>query len=204
MRPFVLASASPARQRLLAAAGIDAEIRVSGIDEDTVTAPTPAELVVALAQAKAAVVAQSVDEGLVLGCDSMLEFAGEVLGKPDSPAQAVQRWRAMSGQTGVLHTGHCLIDRHDGRDAAVVAESAATTVRFGTPTEDELAAYAASGEPTRVAGAFTIDGRGGWFVEALEGDHGTVLGLSLPLLRRMLAAVGVSPVDLWTSTASPG
>lgn len=197
MRRFVLASASPARQRLLASAGVAAEIQASGVDESAVTAPTPTELVVSLARAKASAVASSVDDGLVLGCDSMLEFDGHVYGKPATTAEAVQRWRAMSGQSGVLLSGHCLIDRRDGQTITEQSEAAATTVRFGTPTEEELAAYAASGEPTQVAGAFTIDGRGGWFVEALEGDHGTVLGLSLPLLRRMLSAVGVSPVDLW-------
>jgi septum formation protein len=193
---LVLASASPARLRLLRAAGVDPEVVVSGIDESAVTAPTPVELVRRIAEAKAAAVASTVDgDALVLGCDSMLELDGAVVGKPVDAADAVARWHRMAGRTGTLHTGHALVDvSAAGRS---VSATASTIVRFGTPAAREVEAYVATGEPLAVAGAFTIDGVGGWFVDAVEGDPGTVIGLSLPLLRCLLAELGRSPVDLW-------
>jgi len=190
----VLASSSPARLAVLRAAGLDPEVVVSGLDESAYTADTPAELAGLLAQAKAESVASTLDAGLVIGCDSLLDLDGRALGKPASAAQAAQRWREMSGRTGTLVTGHCVIDAATGQQARAVA---ATQVRFGTPSEAEIAAYIASGEPLAVAGAFTLDGRGGWFVEGIDGDHGTVLGISLPVLRRLLAALGVSVTALW-------
>jgi len=190
----VLASGSPARLAVLRAAGLDPEVIVSGVDEAAYTAGTPAELAGLLAEAKAAAVASALAEGLVIGCDSLLDLDGRALGKPASAAQAAQRWREMSGRTGTLVTGHCVIDAATGQQARAVA---ATQVRFGTPSEAEIAAYIASGEPLAVAGAFTLDGRGGWFVEGIDGDHGTVLGISLPVLRRLLAALGVSVTALW-------
>ena len=161
----------------------------------TFTAGSPAELAGLLANAKAAAVAAGRRDGLVIGCDSLLDLDGRALGKPRSAQEATARWREMSGRTGTLVTGHCVIDAATGQQAAAVA---ATTVRFGTPSEEELAAYVASGEPLAVAGAFTLDGRGGWFVEGIDGDHGNVLGVSLPLLRRLLADLGVAVTSLWT------
>jgi septum formation protein len=192
--PVVLASASPARLAVLRAAGLEPEVIVSGVDESAYAADTPAELVGLLAQAKAAAVASALDAGLVIGCDSLLDLDGRALGKPASAAQAAQRWREMSGRTGTLVTGHCVINAATGQRACAVA---ATRVRFGTPSEAEIAAYIASGEPLAVAGAFTLDGRGGWFVEGIDGDHGTVLGVSLPVLRRLLVSLGVSVTALW-------
>ncbi|MFF7196684.1 Maf family protein [Streptomyces sp. NPDC008079] len=196
-RTLVLASASPARLGLLKQAGLDPRVIVSGVDEDAITAATAAELARVLAEAKANAVAGSgaLDGGeLVIGCDSVLELDGQALGKPADAAEAVARWQAMRGRSGVLRTGHCVIDTASGKQ---VAETASTTVRFGTPDDDEVAAYVASGEPLYVAGAFTLDGRSAPFVEGIEGDAGNVIGLSLPLLRRLLAELGVRITDLW-------
>lgn len=179
---------------MLRAAGLDPRVVVSGVDEAAFAAATPAELAGQLARAKAAAVAARVPGALVIGCDSLLDLDGRALGKPASAAEAAARWREMSGRTGTLVTGHCVIDAATGREAAEVA---GTAVRFGTPSEPEIAAYVASGEPLAVAGAFTLDGRGGWFVEGIDGDHGTVLGLSLPLLRRLLARLGFAVTELW-------
>ena len=196
MTRIVLASASPARLGVLRAAGLDPEVVVSGVDETAFTAATPGELAGLLATAKAVAVASGQADGLVIGCDSLLDLDGRALGKPASAAEAADRWREMSGRTGTLVTGHCVINAATGQRAAAVA---ATLVRFGTPSEQEIAAYVATGEPLSVAGAFTLDGRGGWFVDGIDGDHGTVLGISLPLLRRLLAELGFSVPDLWTS-----
>ncbi len=192
---LVLASASPARLALLRGAGLDPKVIVSGVDESEFRADTPAALVALLAQAKADTVAARLDRGLVIGCDSMLDLDGRALGKPGTAKEATALWREMSGRTGTLLTGHCLVDAATGRRAAAVA---ATSVRFGEPSDDEIAAYVASGEPLRVAGAFRLDGRGGWFVNGINGDHGNVLGISLPLLRRLLAELGVAVPTLWT------
>jgi len=192
---IVLASGSGARLGVLRAAGLDPEVVVSGVDESAFTAGSPAELAGLLANAKAAAVADGRRDGLVIGCDSLLDLDGRALGKPRSAQEATACWREMSGRTGTLVTGHCVINAATGQQAAAVA---ATTVRFGTPSEEEIAAYVASGEPLAVAGAFTLDGRGGWFVEGIDGDHGNVLGVSLPLLRRLLADLGVAVTSLWT------
>jgi septum formation protein len=191
---IVLASASPARLGVLRAAGLEPEVIVSGVDETVFSAATPAELAGQLARAKASTVAAGLDDGLVIGCDSLLDLDGQALGKPGSAAEAARRWRDMSGRTGTLVTGHCVIEAGTGRQAAAVG---ATTVRFGTPSEAEIAAYVATGEPLAVAGAFTLDGRGGWFVDGIDGDHGNVLGISLPLLRRLLAELGFGVTRLW-------
>jgi septum formation protein len=191
---IVLASASPARLGVLRAAGLEPEVIVSGVDEKSFDAGSPAELAGLLARAKAEAVAAGLDHGLVIGCDSLLDLDGRALGKPGSAAKAAQRWREMSGRTGTLVTGHCVIDAATGRQVASVG---ATIVRFGAPSEGEIAAYVASGEPLAVAGAFTLDGRGGWFVDGIDGDHGNVLGISLPLLRRLLAELGVEVTGLW-------
>jgi septum formation protein len=192
---IVLASASTARLSVLRGAGLDPEVVVSGVDESAFTATTAAELAGLLAQAKAAAVARGQADGLVIGCDSLLDLDGRALGKPASANAAAARWREMSGRTGTLVTGHCVINAATGQRAAAVA---ATRVHFGCPSEEEIAAYVASGEPLAVAGAFTLDGRGGWFVDGIDGDYGTVLGVSLPLLRRLLAELGVSLTSLWT------
>jgi len=195
---IVLASASPARLAVLRAAGLEPEVVVSGVDETAFSAGPPAELAGQLAQAKAAAVAADLPDrlagALVIGCDSLLDLDGRALGKPDSAQAAMARWREMSGRSGTLVTGHCVIDAATGRQATAVA---ATTVRFGTPSEQQIAAYVASGEPLVVAGAFTLDGRGGWFVDGIDGDHGNVLGISLPLLRRLLADLGFDVTELW-------
>lgn len=195
MTRLVLASASPARLALLRAAGITPDVIVSNVDESTVDSPDPAVLSGTLARLKAEAVAARVDgPGLVLGCDSVLAFEGEILGKPASAEDATRRWRRMRGRHGVLHTGHCLIDVATGKRAAATS---ATTVHWADITDAEIDAYVATGEPLQVAGAFTIDGRGSPFVERIDGDHGTVVGLSLPLFRTLLAELGVNLTDLW-------
>src|SRR3954447_2994538 len=196
-RRLVLASRSPARLGLLRQAGLDPEVIVSGVDEDALTAPTPAELALALAEAKASVVAAKpeVKGALVIVCDSGLDLDGKALGKPADAEEAIARWKSMRGRAGTLQTGHCVWDTVSERYASATAS---TVVRFGEPTDEEIAAYVASGEPLHVAGAFTLDGRSAPFIEGIEGDHGTVIGLSLPLLRRLLAQLGVTVTDLWT------
>jgi septum formation protein len=198
---FVLASASPARLKTLRAAGLEPEVVVSGVDESTVGSPNPITLCRTLARMKAEAVATSLrrhdgvrGRTLVLGCDSVLELGGEVLGKPDSPADARRRWDIMRGRSGTLHTGHCLVDAGSGELAEAVGS---TVVRFADISDDEIDAYVATAEPLHVAGAFTIDGYGGWFVDGIDGDPGTVVGVSLPLLRRLLAELGMSVPQLW-------
>jgi septum formation protein len=190
----ILASASSARLAVLRSAGLEPEVVVSDVDESAFTAPTTAGLVAALARAKAEAVAAGRGSGLVIGCDSLLDLDGRALGKPGSEAEATRRWLEMSGRTATLVTGHHLIDLATGRHANAVA---ATAVRFGNPTREEIAAYVASGEPLHVAGGFTLEGRGGWFVDGIDGDHGNVLGISLPLLRRLLADIGIPLTRLW-------
>lgn len=194
---FLLASASSGRLRTLRQAGVEPEVEVSGVDEDALTAPTTAELVQVLAHAKAVAVA-SRQQGtlLVLGCDSMLELDGFALGKPGSVEEAIARWKSMRGRTAVLHTGHTLIEVLDSAPGRVLDRVASTEVRFGEPSDAEIAAYVETGEPLRVAGAFTVDGLGGWFVDSIAGDHHNVVGLSLPLLRRMLLDFGYAVTDL--------
>ncbi|MCW6004575.1 Maf-like protein [Micromonospora sp. CPCC 205371] len=192
---LVLASASPARRKLLQAAGIEPEVLVSGVDESAVEAATAEELCLTLARLKAEAVRQP--DALVLGCDSVLAFEGEILGKPADADEATKRWLRMRGRSGVLHTGHCLIDGNQKEGNSRAEAVAKTTVYFADVSDAEIAAYVATGEPLLVAGAFTIDGIGGAFVERVEGDHGNVIGLSLPLLRRLLGELGYSITDLW-------
>lgn len=197
---FVLASASPARLATLRAAGLDPEVIVSGVSEDDVTATDPGEYARVLARRKAAAVAgraELADRGadtLVLGCDSVLELDGEIHGKPGTPEAAVARWHRMRGRTGVLHTGHCLIRHSDRRQ---LAETASTVVRFGDPSDAEIDAYVGTGEPVAVAGAFTIDGYGGAFIDGVEGDPHNVVGVCLPMVRRLVIELGVRWTDLW-------
>ncbi|WP_329789039.1 nucleoside triphosphate pyrophosphatase [Lentzea sp. DG1S-22] len=197
---LILASQSPARLSVLRSAGVEPVVRVSGVDEDALVAslddPTPEETVVALSAAKAEAVEHD-DECVVVGCDSMLLFAGELVGKPGTAEVARERWRRVAGKSGVLITGHTVLRVSGGVvvDRASAAES--TTVRFGTPTDEELEAYLATGEPLHVAGGFTIDGLGGWFIDGIEGDHTSVIGISLPLTRRLLGRLGVPVSTLW-------
>lgn len=205
---LVLASASPGRLHTLERAGVRPLVVVSDVDEPAVVEASAAALcedvpmrcedvVLLLARAKAEDVAGSDQlpaDALVLGCDSMLELDGQVLGKPTSAEQARERWRSMRGRSGVLHTGHWLVDTRDSRDGgsgATIGAVASTTVHFADIDDDEIDAYVATGEPLRVAGAFTLDSLGGAYVTGVEGDHHNVVGLSLPLLREMLADVGV-------------
>ncbi|PZF99295.1 Maf family protein [Micromonospora deserti] len=202
---LVLASASPARRKTLQAAGIEPDVLVSGVDESLVVADRAEELCRELARLKAQAALTRLrpnddQRTLVIGCDSVLEFDGEILGKPADAADATRRWKRMRGRSGVLHSGHCLIDVGEGRRAEAVAS---TVVHFADVSDHEIATYVGTGEPLAVAGAFTIDGLGGPFVERIEGDPGTVIGLSLPLLRRLLTELDLRITDLWTKVA-PG
>ncbi|MFP5347587.1 MAG: Maf family protein [Actinomycetes bacterium] len=205
MTTLVLASASPARLATLTAAGVEPLVVVSSVDEPALVeryrVAEPGDVALLLARAKAEDVGGRDDlpeQAVVLGCDSVLEMDGEVHGKPADAAQAVARWRRMRGRSGVLHTGHWLVDeRQDGGTGATVGAVASTTVHFATLTDDEIDAYVATGEPLRVAGAFTVDGLGGPYVRGIDGDHHNVVGLSLPLLRDLLAQLDIRWHTLW-------
>ncbi|MGV0741592.1 Maf family protein [Mycolicibacterium sp. XJ870] len=210
MTRVVLGSASSGRLGVLRQAGIDPLVVVSHVDEDAIIAAhpdaSPADVVTVLASAKAdEVVTRLPDpvaaDAVVIGCDSMLLLDRRLCGKPGSAEAAQRQWQSMAGRSGELHTGHCVIRLRDGEPIGRAAESASTTVYFGTPTTADLAAYVGSGEPLWVAGGFTLDGLGGWFVDRIEGDPSNVIGLSLPLLRRMLASVGIDIATLWSSSA---
>ncbi|KXO88236.1 septum formation inhibitor Maf [Tsukamurella pulmonis] len=207
---LVLASASPARLGVLRAAGTAPLVSVSQVDEDAILAGlgpdvTHGDAVEVLARAKAQDVVDRIvavdpipGRAVVIGCDSMLSIDGELVGKPHTAATATARWRAMRGGTGRLLTGHCAILLEDGAVASTVTGTRSTTLRFGTPTDAEIDAYVATAEPLEVAGGFTLDGLGGWFVEAVDGDPSSVIGISLPLTRALLGELGVSPVELWS------
>lgn len=217
MTRLVLASASPARLSTLRAAGIDPLVVVSTVDEDAALADArarfgelePSDVVLLLAQAKAHDVASTApfdEDALVLGCDSMLEIDGEVVGKPGAPDVAAARWRTMRGRTGVLLTGHWLVDERDaerGGTGATIGATSETVVHFADLSDAEIDAYVATGEPLAVAGGFTIDGLGGPFIDGIEGDHHGVVGLSLPLLRGLLGQIGVTIPELWSPLCDP-
>ncbi len=210
---ILLASQSSGRLATLRAAGVEPLVRVSDVDEhavlrvlaaDSRQEPTPVQQVQALARAKAEEVAAAVTRAereadpslVVVGCDSMLEIDGRVVGKPGTSEIARARWQSMRGRTGVLHSGHALVRVGNGARAGGVSS---TTVRFGSPTDAEIDAYVATGEPLGCAGAFTIDGLGGAFIDGIDGDPHGVVGISLPLLRRLLADLDVRWTDLWVS-----
>ena len=206
MTRLVLGSASSGRLSVLRGAGIDPLVVVSGVDEDALMDSLgeagPATVVTTLAQAKAEAVAEVLDANItkdcaVIGCDSMLYVGGVLSGKPGSPEDARRQWNSMAGRSGELFTGHCVIRMLDGAAVASRTAEAVTTVRFGVPTEAELTDYIASGEPLGVAGAFTIDGLGGWFIDGVDGDPSAVVGLGLSLTRGLLESVGLSIGALW-------
>jgi septum formation protein len=206
---LVLGSASPGRLKVLRQAGVEPLVVVSGVDEDRVTAKlgstaSPGQVVCALARAKAEQVAARLDESIsadcvVIGCDSMLYFDDGLCGKPRSVTEAREQWHSMAGRAGQLYTGHCAIRVLDHRTVHQETETSTTTVHFGTPSADDLRAYLASGEPLRVAGGFTLDGLGGWFIDGVDGDPSNVVGLSLPLLRSLLCRMGLSVAVLWAA-----
>lgn len=191
---------------MLRGAGIDPVVRVSGIDEGALAASlanaTPTELVTALASAKADAVSADIGaeypDAVIVGCDSMLHINGELTGKPGCAATALRRWQAQAGRTGELLTGHAVIRLDAGAPSAAAHGAHTTVIRFGTPSPAEIDAYVSTGEPLGVAGGFTLDGRGGWFVDGIDGDPSSVIGISLPLTRRLLAEVGVPVVSLWS------
>jgi septum formation protein len=197
---LILASASPARLRVLRSAGLEPEVIVSGVDEGGAENLPPGEAVLTLARRKAAAVAAGLpgtEPAVVIGCDSLLEFAGRAVGKPESAGEAVALWRRLRRGHGTLHTGHCVIDT--GRAWAVAAEDAAL-VRFGDPTDEEIDAYIRTGEPLHVAGGFTLEGFGAAWIDSIDGNSGTIMGLSVPVLRRLLRELDLEIIDFWTTT----
>ncbi|MGE2736474.1 Maf family protein [Mycolicibacterium vaccae] len=207
MTRLVLGSASTGRLRVLQQAGVEPLVVVSDVDEDALIEgmgpdTAPEAVVALLANAKAVDVAAKLPaevtaDCVVLGCDSMLYFDGELRGKPGSAEAARRQWHAMAGNTGHLLTGHALLRISDGVITHTGSETRSTTVHFAEPTDAELAAYLDSGEPLNVAGAFTLDGLGGWLIERIDGDPSNVIGISLPLVRAMLAAAGLSIAQVW-------
>ncbi|MEH2123932.1 Maf family protein [Nostoc sp.] len=192
--PFVLASASPARRRLLQTVGIEPIVRASDFDESQIELSEPAELVKTLAQYKAETVAPQFESALIMGCDSVLSINGEIYGKPADFSEAIARWQIMQGNFGDLYTGHALIDRDQNR---ILVKSQVTRVYFAQMSEKAIKAYVATGEPLKCAGAFAIEGFGSFFVEKIAGCHSNVIGLSLPLLRQMLSKLGYDVTDFW-------
>ena len=204
---LVLASASDARLRTLRRAGLDPEVIVSGVEEDSEAVAGVRELTARLAQLKAEAVSTRIDHGpettVVIGCDSMLEHDGMGYGKPATRVEAARRWQRMRGRFGLLHTGHHVM-LHQGKAITARTAVASTLVHFAELTDEEIEAYVASTEPLHVAGGFTVDGLGGPFITGIEGDHHNVVGLSLPLLRAILNELGISWPSLWRITREDG
>lgn len=209
MTRVVLGSASSGRLRVLRHAGIDPLVVVSGVDEDAIVdrlgpEADPGDVVNALARAKAEAVRKVLDDGVaadcvVIGCDSMLYVDGRLRGKPGTPESAAQQWNSMAGRDGHLYTGHCVIRVLDGATTRTETRAAVTTVRFSTPNATDLGAYIATGEPLNVAGAFTLDGLGGWFLDGVDGDPSNVVGLGLALTHELFSTVGLSIGELWAA-----
>ncbi|MEH2063341.1 MAG: nucleoside triphosphate pyrophosphatase [Nostoc sp.] len=191
---FVLASASPARRRLLQTVGIEPIVRPSDFDESQIELSEPAELVKSLADYKAKTVAPQFESALIMGCDSVLSMNGEIYGKPADTSEAIARWQIMQGNFGDLYTGHALIDIQENR---TLVKSQVTRVYFAQMSDKAIEAYVATGEPLKCAGAFAIEGFGSFFVEKIAGCHSNVIGLSLPLLRQMLGELGYDVTDFW-------
>lgn len=191
---FILASASPARRRLLQTVGIEAIVCPSDFDESQIQHDDPAELVKTLAQCKAETVVSQFESALIMGCDSVLAMNGEIYGKPADAEEAIARWQLMQGNFGDLYTGHVLIDTTQNRS---IVKCQVTRVYFAQMSDRAIQAYVATGEPLKCAGAFAIEGFGSLFVEKIAGCHSNVIGLSLPLLRQMLAELGYEVVDFW-------
>lgn len=194
MPPFVLASASPARLRLLKSIGLNPFVQASNFDESSLPFDSAPALAAGLALAKAQTVAAYFNQSLILGCDSLLLLDGEIQGKPRSPQAALERWRQMRGRRGELYTGHALIDQTQGK---VLQATGLTGVQFADADDRTLRAYIATGEPMQCAGAFALEGKGGLLIEGIEGCHSNVIGLSLPILRRLLSQLGYSLGDIW-------
>ncbi|MGP5658749.1 Maf family protein [Corynebacterium falsenii] len=199
---IVLASSSPSRLSILRSAGVEPIVRVSHVDEPAAAAelddPTPAEYVQHLAAAKAEAVVG--EDGVIIGGDSMLLIDGELQGKPHTEQETIARWQRQRGRTAELITGHALLLAEGGRVVDRYQETAATTIHFADATDADIAAYATTGEPFGCAGAFTLEALGGWFIDRIEGDPSSVIGLSLPVVRRGLAAFGYGVSDFWNRT----
>jgi septum formation protein len=195
---FILASQSPARRRLLQQAGIEPECIPSAFDEDSITSRNPAHLVETLALSKAQVVAQQIKgSAIVLGCDSVLAINGEIHGKPDSPKEAIERWKYMRGRVGELYTGHAILAIDAEGKVRELVRCGMTQVHFAPVTDAQITAYVATGEPLNCAGCFALEGRGSLFVEKLQGCHTNVIGLSMPLLRQMLLDLELDITQFW-------
>ncbi len=198
---------------MLRGAGVEPTVRVSGVDEDAVIdrlgpSAAPETVVTTLAEAKArdvipALIADGLTDAVVIGCDSMLHIDGQLQGKPHTVEVARKRWQSMAGRSATLLTGHSVLRLESGTVVADASDCSGTVVHFGSPSDEDLEAYLASGEPLKVAGAFTLDSLGGWFVERLEGDPSSVIGIGLPLVRRLLGEVGVSVAELWATNPVP-
>jgi septum formation protein len=196
MVQVILASSSTSRLRLLESAGITPKVLISGVDEEASEFDllSPAELVIALAILKAHTIKESAPENsLIIGCDSTFEFNGKSLGKPGNRENAIARCKELSDKSGYLHTGHCIIDLKQGIE---LSERSTAKVQFAQMTEAEIIDYVDSGEPLHVAGGFTLDGLSAPFITNIEGDPSGIIGLSLPLLRKMIISLGYSWPEL--------
>lgn len=192
MPKIILASASTSRRRLLESAGLKPLIMVSYVDEETefINALSPSDMVIALAITKAHTIREQIDfPAIIIGCDSTFDFDGKSLGKPGSPEIAIERAKRVQGNSGLLHTGHCIIDTSKDREISSIVT---TKVTFDQMSDDEINDYVASGEPLHVAGGFTLDGFSSPFIPSIEGDYTNVVGISMPFLRRAFLQLGYS------------